>query len=154
MAKPKKGKVLEHLILAYTMECETILNYLANSVMLDGVRAEEIKNSLAADVTEELTHATELAKRIKQVGGRVPGSLNLEFGQNILQPPKETTDVTGVIKGVIAAEEAAIANYKKCIKACDQEDDYVSQDLCVRTLADEEGHLTQFRGFLKEYEKR
>jgi bacterioferritin len=64
----------------------------------------------------------------------------------------DTTDVIGVIKSVIAAEEAACAQYKKIIKAVDG-DDYVTQDLCIRLLADEEGHLVQFKGFLKEYTK-
>jgi hypothetical protein len=27
----------------------------------------------------------------------------------------------------------------------------VTQDMCIRLLADEEGHLVQFKGFLKEY---
>jgi bacterioferritin len=49
-----KEQVLELLSTAYSMEIETVLNYLANSVNLDGVRAEEIKKSLAADVTEEM----------------------------------------------------------------------------------------------------
>ena len=56
------------------MELETVVNYLANSVNLDGVRAEEIKKSLNADVTEELTHATQLANRIKTIDGVIPGS--------------------------------------------------------------------------------
>ncbi len=154
MAKDKKDKVLSRLIAAFTMETETVINYLVNSTMLDGVRAEEIKTNLAADVTEELLHATQLAKRIKQLGGQVPGSLSLEFGQKCLQPPKDTTDVTEVIRGVIIAEENAIANYKACIKDCNEAEDYVTQDLCIRLLSDEEGHLTQFRGFLKEYEKK
>jgi len=50
-----------------------------------------------------------------------------------------TTDVVGVIKSVIAAEEAACAQYKKIIKAVEGED-YVAQDFCVRLLADEEEH--------------
>jgi hypothetical protein len=29
----------------------------------------------------------------------------------------------------------------------------VTQDLCIRLLADEEEHLVQFKGFLKEYSK-
>jgi bacterioferritin len=147
-----KEEILAGLTRAYTMEVETVINYLANSTILDGVRAEEIKKNLAADVQEELLHATELAKRIKQLGGTAPGSLDLSFDQKSLQPPSDTTDVMGVIKGVIAAEEGAIANYKNIIRLCDGED-YVSQDLCIRLLADEEGHLVQFRGFLKEYEK-
>ena len=62
------------------------------------------------------------------------------------------SDVVGVIKSVIAAEETACAHYKKIIKAVEGED-YVTQDLCIRLLADEEEHLVQFKGFLKEYTK-
>jgi len=153
MSKGKSNKILDGLMKAYTMELETVINYLANSTILDGVRAEEIKKNLAADVQEELTHAAELAKRIKQIGGRAPGSLDLKFGQKSLQPPADTTDVTGVIKGVLDAEKGAIDNYKKLIALCDGED-YVTQDLCIRLLTDEESHLIQFRGFLMEYEKR
>jgi bacterioferritin len=131
------------------MELETVMNYLANSVNLDGVRAEEIKKSLGADITEEIGHAQQLAQRIKQLGGLVPGSASVEVG-NQQQPSSDTTDVVYVIKAVIAAEEAACKHYKAVIQATDG-DDYVTQDLCIRLLADEEEHLVLFRGFLKEY---
>lgn len=143
--------IVDLLLESYSMELETVLNYLANSVNLDGVRAEEIKKSLGADVPGEIAHAQQLANRIKQLGGHIPGSKSLAtmLGKQI-QPVTETTDVVGVIKSVIAAEETACAHYKKIIKAVEGED-YVTQDLCVRILADEEGHLVQFKGFLKEY---
>lgn len=142
-------ETIELLIAAYSMELETVMNYLANSVNLDGVRAEEIKKSLAADIAEELGHAQQLAQRIKQIGGLIPGSAKVKLGEQI-QPPEKTTDVVGVIQAVIAAEEAACAHYKKIIRATDGED-YVTQDLCIRLLAAEEEHLVLFRGFLKEY---
>jgi len=145
--------IISELIKAYWMELETIQNYLANSVNLDGVRAEEIKKSLEADVTAELTHAHRLAKRIKVVGGKVPGSKQFVTGQSSLQPPSDSTDVVSVIKGVIDAERAAIGQYRKIIGLCDG-DDYVTQDLCVEILGDEEEHLREFVGFLTEYEKR
>jgi len=139
------------LLESYSMELETVMNYLANSVNLDGVRAEEIKKSLGADVPGEIGHAQQLANRIKQLGGQVPGSKALVLNKQI-QPVTDTTDVVGVIKSVIAAEETACAQYKKIIKAVEGED-YVTQDLCIRLLADEEEHLVQFKGFLKEYSK-
>ena len=139
------------LLESYCMELETVVNYLANSVNLDGVRAEEIKKSLGADVPGEIAHAQQLANRIKQLGGHIPGSAALKMGGQI-QPVADTTDVVGVIKSVIAAEEAACAQYKKVIRAVDGED-YVTQDLCIRLLADEEEHLVQFKGFPKEYAK-
>jgi bacterioferritin len=139
------------LLESYSMELETVMNYLANSVNLDGVRAEEIKKSLGADVPGEIGHAQQLANRIKQLGGQIPGSKALVLNKQI-QPVTDTTDVVGVIKSVIAAEETACAQYKKIIKAVEGED-YVTQDLCIRLLADEEEHLVQFKGFLKEYSK-
>ena len=95
-----KAEVIELLTAAYSMELETVLSYLAHSTNLDGVRAEEIKKSLAADITEELSHATQLAQRIKQIGGLVPGSTGVKFG-NQMQPVTDTTDVIGVIEAVI-----------------------------------------------------
>lgn len=146
-----QDEVIAMLKTAYSMELETVMNYIANSTNLDGVRAEEIKKSLAADVTEELMHAQELGKRIKQLGGLVPGSAAVEIGGQ-RQPPADTTDVSAVIEAVIEAEKAACSQYKKIIKATDGED-YVTQDMCIRLLADEEEHLVLFRGFLKEYPK-
>ena len=145
------AETIDMLRTAYCMELETVLNYIANSINLDGVRAEEIKKSLAADITAELGHAQQLGHRIKQLGGFVPGSSSVTIGKQ-KQPPTDTTDVVGVIKAVIEAEEAACNQYKKIIKATDGED-YVTQDMCITLLGDEEGHLVLFRGFLKEYTK-
>ncbi len=148
----KNQAIVQELIKSYFMELETVVNYIANSVNLDGVRAEEIKKSLSADVTEELNHATQLANRIKTIDGVIPGSMEFKPGQASLQPPADTTDVVAVIKGVIDAEEAAIAQYEKIIRLCDGFD-FVTQDMCITLLADEQQHRREFVGFLKEYEK-
>jgi bacterioferritin len=153
MDSNKRQQIIDELIISYWMEIETVMSYLANSINLDGVRAEEIKKSLGADVTAELGHAQGLARRIKTVGGMVPGSMKFKASQDSLQPPKESTDVVTVIKGVIAAEEGAIAQYNKIIKLCDGFD-YVTQDLAITNLADEEEHRREFVGFLAEYEKK
>lgn len=142
-------EVISLLQTAYSAELETVMNYLANSINLDGVRAEEIKKSLGADINGEISHAQQLGQRIKQLGGLVPGSLSVKLG-NQTQPSSNTTDVVGVIKAVIDAEESAIKLYKSIIRATEGED-YVTQDLAIRILSDEEGHLIQFKGFLKEY---
>lgn len=145
----KTEQIIELLTAAYCMELETVMNYLANSTNLDGVRAEEIKKSLAADITEELNHAQTLAQRIKQLGGLVPGSASIVVGKQ-QQPSDDTTDVVGVIRAVIEAEKAACSQYKKIIRETEGED-YVTQDLAIRLLASEEEHLVLFKGYLKEY---
>jgi bacterioferritin len=149
----KRKEIIDLLTRAYWMEIETVQNYIANSVNLDGVRAEEIKESLAADVTDEVGHAQLYAKRIKELYGVVPGSFAFKPEQKLLQPPADTTDVVAVIRGVIDAEQGAIDHYTRIIRACEGVD-YVTQDMVVNILKDEEGHLRKFEGFLKEYDKR
>jgi bacterioferritin len=150
--KKKRAEIVAQLTQAYWMEIETVMNYIAASVNLDGVRAEEIKKSLAADVTAELGHAQQFARRIKTLSGVTPGSYGFKAAQKSMQPPKATTDVVHVIKGVIDAEQSAIDHYNDIIKTCDGVD-YVTQDLVITVLADEQEHLREFEGFLKEYEE-
>jgi bacterioferritin len=145
-----KDQILAALRKSYCMEVETVVNYLANSLHLEGVRAEAIKAALAADIQEELTHAQQLGNRIKQLGGLVPGSMQLHFEQKPMQPPADSTDVVVVIRGVLDAEEDAINQYKSLARLTEGED-YVTQDLAITLLGQEEAHRQQFQGYLKEY---
>ena len=77
MSKDNRAKIIAELKVAYWMEMETVMSYIANSTNLDGVRAEEIKKALAADVQAELGHAQILARRIKTIGGTVPGGCTM-----------------------------------------------------------------------------
>lgn len=151
MDQATNDAIIKELIRAYWLELEATINYLAISVDLDGIRAEEIKTSLAADIQTEITHAQELAARIKEINGRVPGSFAFKPEQATLQPPEDSTDLVSTIHGVIEAENMAIDQYNKIIRMCDGID-YVTQDLCIKLLADEEKHRREFRGFLKEFE--
>lgn len=145
-------EVTDLLKKAYADEIETVMNYLTNSIVLDGVRAEEIKESLQADIQEELNHAELLGQRLKQLDERPPGSAEFTANQHSLQPPEDSTDVLSVINGVLDAEEDAIATYRSLINAAEEADDPVTEDLAVTVLADEEAHRTEFRGFKKEYD--
>jgi bacterioferritin len=113
----------------------------------------EVRESLEADIQEELGHARKLADRLKVLDAPIPGSLGLKFNQKKLQPPKNTTDVKSVILGVIAAEEEAIEHYGKLIQLTDGVD-YVTQDLAITLKGDEEMHRREFLGFLRDFEAR
>ena len=147
----QREQLLEMLKKAYWMEIETVMSYIANSVNPDGVRAQEIKESLEQDIQEELGHATQFASRIKELWGVVPGSLEFSAEQSYLQPPDHQTDVVSVIRGVIEAEAGAIEHYNKIIEFTDQVDP-VTNDMVIAILHDEEGHKRLFEGFLREYE--
>src|SRR6476661_6456285 len=144
-------QIVAMLTKAYWMEIETVMSYLANSINPDGVRAQEIIESLKQDIQEELGHAEQFAERIKELYGVVPGSQEFTAEQNYLQPPEHQTDIVHVIKGVIAAESGAIEHYTRIIEETDQVDP-VTQDMVIAILRDEQGHKRLFEGFLREYE--
>lgn len=150
-ASAKREEIVGMLTKAYWMEIETVMNYIANSVNPDGVRAQEVVASLQTDIQEELGHAQLYAKRIKELYGVVPGSMEFRPDQTYLQPAEDPRDIVHVIKGVIEAEAGAISYYSDLIQATDGVDP-VTQDMVITILADEEGHMRLFEGYLKEYE--
>jgi bacterioferritin len=146
-----ESRVVDLVTRAYWMELETVTNYLAASANLDGIRAGVVARALEDDVAEELGHARRLARRLRELDAVVPGSLEFRGEQESLQPPLDRTDVPHVLRGVLDAEEAAIACYRELIEEADGAD-WVTQDLAVSILADEEAHRRLFRGYLSEYE--
>jgi bacterioferritin len=146
-----REEIIALLQRAYWMEIETVMSYITNSVNPDGVRAQEIIESLNADIQEELGHAQQFAQRIKELYGVVPGSLDFKAEQSYLQPPEHQTDVVHVIKGVIEAETGAIEHYNLIIEKTEGIDP-VTNDMVIAILRDEEGHRRLFEGYLREYE--
>jgi bacterioferritin len=147
----QREKIVAMLQKAYWMELETVMSYITNSTNPDGVRAQEIIESLKQDVQEELAHAQQFAQRIKDLYGVVPGSMEFTPEQTYLQPPTEQTDIVHVIKGVIEAENGAIDHYNQLIEMTEGVDP-VTNDMVIAILHDEEGHRRLFEGFLREYE--
>src|SRR4051794_11425288 len=147
----QREELIDLLQKAYWMEIETVMSYISNSINPDGVRAQEIVESLQEDIQEELGHARQFAQRIKELYGVVPGSMDFEAEQNYLQPPEHQTDIVHVIKGVIEAETGAIEHYNRIIEATDSVD-WVTQDMVIQILHDEEGHRRLFEGYLREYQ--
>jgi len=147
----EREELVEMLTTAYWMEIETVMNYITNSVNPDGVRAQEIIESLREDIAEELGHAQQFAERIKELYGVVPGSEAFRPSQNYLQPPDRQTDIVHVIRGVIAAESGAIEHYQRIIEFAGDVDP-VTEDMVIAILRDEQKHRRLFEGFLREYE--
>ena len=147
----RREAVVDLLKTAYFMELETVMNYVTNSINPDGVRAQEVKESVEEDIQEELTHAQQFAARIKELYGVVPGSMEFKAVQDKLQPPADQIDVVHIIKGVIDAEAGAIQHYTRIVEET-EEVDPVTQDMVIDILHDEQGHMRLFEGFLREYE--
>jgi bacterioferritin len=147
----KRDELIGLLTQAYWMEIETVMSYTAASINPDGVRAQEVKETLEEDIQEELSHARRFGERIKELYGVVPGSLDFAPEQKFLQPPETQTDIVHVISGVIEAETGAIDHYNRIVKFC-EDVDLVTQDMVIEILHDEESHRRLFEGFLREFE--
>jgi bacterioferritin len=147
------NQVIDLLQEAYNDEIETVMNYLTNSVVLEGVSAEEVKESLRTDAKqEELQHAEQIGDRLKELDSRPPASFDFEAKQDDLQPPDDPGDILSVIDGVIEYENDAISTYRSLMEAAQDAEDPVTEDLAVDILGDEESHLTEFKSFRREYE--
>lgn len=147
----QREELIEMLKKAYFMELETVMSYVANSINPDGIRAQEIRESLQEDIQEELGHAQQFAQRIKDLYGTVPGSIEFTPEQSYLAPPETQTDLAHVIRGVIEAETGAIEHYNRIIEFTEGLDP-VTNDMVIAILADEEGHRRLFEGYLREME--
>jgi bacterioferritin len=146
-------EVIDLLHEAYNDEIETVMNYLTNSVVLEGVSAEAVKESLRTDATqEELQHAEQLGDRLKELDARPPASFDFNAKQDDLQPPDDPGDILEVIDGVIKYENDAISTYRSLMEAAQDANDPVTEDLAIEILGDEEAHLTEFKSFRREYE--
>jgi bacterioferritin len=148
----KTREIVTELKRSYAIELETMQNYLANSIDLEGANADPIKKSFEDEVALKLKHARRLARRINVLGGRLPGSLELSRDQKSLQPPLHNTDALAVIQGVISANEASISQYQKIIQLTEGLD-YVTQDMVIDLLSDEREVRRLFLSFLTEYEQ-
>jgi bacterioferritin len=145
----KTKEIIAELKKSYAIELETIQNYLANSIDLEGTGAELVSKSLEEEITLKLKHARRLAKRINVLGGRLPGSLALPRDQVVLQPPSDNADVMAVVRGVIGANEISISQYQKIIRLTEGLD-YITQDLVIDLLSDEREHRRLFLSFLTQ----
>jgi bacterioferritin len=145
-------EIITELRRSYAVELETIQNYLANSIDLEGTNAEVVRKSLEEQIALKLKHARRLAKRINVLGGRVPGSLELPRDQDLLQPPMDNADMMAVIRGVVSTNQASISQYQKIINLTEGSD-YVTQDIVIDILSDEREHRRLFLSFLAQHAK-
>ncbi len=143
---PFTQPIIELLRSAYAAELEAVATYLANSPWLDGAHSREVRHALTHDIHDELGHARILSRRLQELGAPAPEPFSLEKLQRALTASSARVDVDNAVGRVITTKEEAIERYRRLIAACDGRD-YVTQDLVLEILADEERHHALFAGF-------
>jgi bacterioferritin len=126
------AQVLKRLNLALKGELTAINQYFLHARMLDDWGVTKMGKHEYDESIEEMQHADLLIKRILLLEGlpNLQELGKLYIGENVLE----------VINGDLKLEQEGIANYRAGIKDCEVAGDYVTRDLFIKILTDEEGH--------------
>lgn len=138
------AQVLKRLNLALKGELTAINQYFLHARMLDDWGVTKLGKHEYKESIEEMQHADLLIQRILLLEGlpNLQELGKLYIGENVVE----------VIKGDLKLEEEGIANYRAGIKDCEEANDYVTRDLFIQILKDEEGHEDHLNTQLKMIE--
>ena len=138
------AQVLKRLNLALKGELTAINQYFLHARMLDDWGMTKIGKHEYNESIEEMKHADLLIQRILLLEGlpNLQELGKLYIGENIEE----------VLKGDLKLEQEGIANYREGIKDCEAAQDYVTRDLFIQILKDEEGHEDHLNTQLKMIE--
>jgi bacterioferritin len=130
-------QVLEALNLALRGELTAINQYFLHARMLEDWGFLKRGKAEYDESIEEMQHADKLIKRILLLGG-LPNLQDL--GKLYIGE-----DLREVIECDLRLELEGIDHYRRAIKIAEDAHDYVTRDLFIEILADEEGHQDQNR---------
>ncbi len=139
------AQVLKRLNLALKGELTAINQYFLHARMLDDWGVTKLGKHEYKESIEEMNHADVLIKRILLLEGlpNLQELGKLYIGENVEE----------VLKGDLKLEQEGIANYRAGIKDCEEANDYVTRDLFIQILKDEEGHEDHLNTQLKMIEQ-
>jgi bacterioferritin len=138
-------KTIAHLNEALKKELTAINQYFLHSRMLEDWGVTKMAKHEYKESIEEMHHADRLIKRILLLGG-LP---NLqELGKLMIGE-----DVKEVLECDLKLELDGIQAYRKAIAYCESVNDYVSRDLFLSILADEEEHADGIKTQLQMIEQ-
>lgn len=125
-------KVIEYLNNALKMELTAINQYFLHSRVLEDWGITKLAKHEYNESIEEMQHADEFIKRVLMLGG-LPNLQDLDklhIGENVKE----------VIECDLKLEVGGIEYYREAAAYCAEVKDFVSRQLFIKILADEEGH--------------
>lgn len=128
----RDAKVIEYLNKQLTNELTAINQYFLHSRTLRHWGVTKLARKEYAESIEEMHHADWLIERILFLGGlpNVQRLNNVLVGQNVQE----------ILECDLKLEESALVDLRDGIAHCEQVRDYVSRDLMLKILVNEEEH--------------
>lgn len=132
--------VIKHLNIGLKKELTAVNQYFLHARMLENWGVSKLAKHEYAESIEEMGHADRFIKRILLLGGMpsMQGEDKLSIGKSVKE----------VLESDLALEYDGHKAYKEAIAACESAADYVSADLFMSILAEEEGHISHLESQL------
>ena len=126
-------KIIAHLNQILKNELTAINQYFLHSRMLDDWGVHKMAKHEYKESIEEMQHADKLIQRILMLEGlpNLQDLGKLMIGENVPE----------VISCDLKMEQKAVADLRVAIKDCESVQDYVTRDLFIGILRDEENHI-------------
>ena len=131
--------VIKELRAAYADEWLAHYHYLHAAQVAVGLNAPQVEGMLRPRAADELAHATRLGERILELGGELPADwaeIPKLANMKGFPLPDDPSDLTGILRAVLAAERTAIKVYQRLHKLTLHKDT-VTHELAEELLADE-----------------
>lgn len=137
-------KVLQTLNLSLKGELTAINQYFLHARIFENWGVTKLAKHEKAESIEEMGHADLLIQRILLLEGlpNLQDLGRLTIGETVKE----------ALEGDMQLEIDGIATYRKGIAVCEAAHDYVTRDLLIKILTDEEGHLDHIETQLKMME--
>lgn len=147
-----RNKVISLLEGALATEWLCVLRYTQHSIAAEGIHAESVAKHFSTHASQEMVHANELAKRIKQLGG-YPSLDPKNFASKAHSEYKECDSLEEMIQENLIAERIAVQSYTEMIRFIG-ESDPTTRRLLESILEVEEEHADEMADLLVTFDPR
>ncbi len=137
----KEQRIIEALNEAISEELAAIVQYMWHHVSARGLESPAIVDVFRSLSMDEMKHAEKLAERIDYLGAEPTIKV---------AAIKTGGDLNKMLRDNLAAEERAIAMYKRHIKLATEMDDPGTRYILEGILIDEEGHARDLTSILEK----
>ena len=147
------NKTIEILQSVLATEIVCTLRYQMHAVAAAGISSDSVKEEFATHAKEEWEHATEVAERINQLGGKPNFSPEGILSRSASEYGKQDLNLVEMIKENLVAERIAVDHYRELIRYFGT-DDPTTAHMIKGILAVEEEHANDMHDLLVAHEGR